>query len=306
VIISASRRTDVPAFFGRWFMNRIREGWAETAHPFNSRHIKHCSLAPHDVDVIVFWSKNPLPLAEHLGELDERGYRYYFQFTLNDYPPALEPGVPSLAARLDTFRNLADGLGPGKVLWRYDPIIVSSVTPADYHLERVDRIASVLDGYTQRLTISFLDFYGKTAARLSRLSRKTGIAFMDITAPARCTELLPLARGIGDIARCHGLAVFSCAEAVELAGAGIHHGACIDAVFIREAFGIQVAGGKDRGQRPLCLCTGSIDVGAYRTCRHQCAYCYATPAGASVGSGHDPSSPMLNAARHPSALSPSI
>jgi len=276
-------------------MNRIREGWAEIAHPFHPRRLRRCSLAPQDVDVIVFWSKNPLPLVQHLGELDQRGYRCYFQFTLNDYPLALEPGVPGLAARLDTFRNLADRLGPGQVLWRYDPIIVSSATPPGYHLERVDQIASVLAGYTQRLTLSFLDFYGMTAARLSRLSQATGIAFTDITGPAHRTELLALARGMKDTAERHGLAVFTCAEAVDLAEAGIHPGACIDGTFIRETFGIEVVGRKDRGQRPLCLCTESIDVGAYRTCRHQCPYCYATPASASTQRSHDPSSAILTA-----------
>ena len=131
--------------------------------------------------------------------------------------------------------------------------------------------------------------------RLSQLSRQTGITFTDITSPTYGIELPALARGIQGITECHGLEVFTGAEAVDLAGAGIRHGVCIDAAFIREAFGIAVAARKDRGQRPLCLCTDSVDVGAYHTCSHQCTYCYATSGSTSAERTHDPSSPTLTA-----------
>jgi len=295
VIISASRRTDIPAFFSEWFMKRIEEGFVCVANPVNPRQVGRFSLLPDDVDAIVFWSKNPRPLMARLNELDS-GYRYYFQFTLNDYPPVFEPNVPGLGERLDTFRTLSDRVGPDRVVWRYDPIVVSSVTPPDYHLERIDGIASSLRGYTRRLVISLLDFYSKTEGRLSRLSSETGTMFRDIALPAYRTELLALARRIRGIGDGHGLEVSSCAEAVDLGDAGIPHGACIDAALIRRLFGIEKDFPKDRGQRAECLCAESVDVGAYNTCGHQCAYCYANFSGESITKNlarHDASSPVL-------------
>jgi len=237
VIISASRRTDIPAFFSEWFMKRIEEGVVCVADPFNPRQVGRYSLLAEDVDAIVFWSKNPCPLMARLSELDSRGYRYYFQFTLNDYPHLLEPNVPGLGERLDTLRTLSDRLGPERVVWRYDPIVVSSVTPTDYHLERLE--------------------------------------------------------GIGDA---HDLEVFSCAEAVDLSDAGIRHGACIDGELIRRLFGLERDFRKDRGQRAECLCAESVDVGAYNTCGHLCAYCYASFSGESMRKNlarHDAGSPVL-------------
>jgi len=296
VIISASRRTDIPAFFSEWFMKRIEEGVVCVADPFNPRQVGRFSLLPDDVDAIVFWSKNPRPLMARLNELDSRGYRYYFQFTLNDYPPFLEPNVPGLGERLDTLRTLSDRLGPERVVWRYDPIVVSSVTPTDYHLERLEGIASSLGGYTKRLVISLLDFYSKTEGRLSRLSAETGATFTDIALPAYRTELLPLARQIKRIGDAHGLEVYSCAEAVDLSDAGIRHGACIDGELIRRLFGLERDFRKDRGQRAECLCAESVDVGAYNTCGHLCAYCYASFSGESMRKNlarHDAGSPVL-------------
>ena len=237
LIISASRRTDIPAFFSGWFMDRVREGVVEVANPFRPDQVRTCSLRPEDVEAIVFWSKNPSPLFEYLDELDARGYRYYFQFTLNDYPSLFEPGVPPVEERIGIFKAFSDRLGPGRVVWRYDPIVVSSLTPAAYHVERFERLARSLSGYSERVVVSFVDFYGKVAARFRRTSEREGIRFEDLTEPSRREELLRFAKQMACIGAGFGFTVTSCAEPVDLTGAGISPGACIDAGLVERLWG---------------------------------------------------------------------
>ena len=270
MIISASRRTDIPAFYSDWFMERLDAGYVDVSNPFNPAQVRRVSLRPEDVDAIVFWSKDPRPLMARLRELASRGYKYYFQFTVNDYP-LFEPNVPPLSHRLETFRALSDSIGPDRVIWRYDPIIVSSATPREYHLERIDRIATALAGRTNRLVISFLDFYAKTRRRLSQ----EAATFRDIARPEYREELLGMARDIKGVSDANGLEVVSCAE-VDLDEAGIPHGACVDADLMRKLWGSQKPFTRVRNQRARCLCAVSVDIGAYNTCRHGCVYCYAS------------------------------
>lgn len=274
-IISASRRSDIPAFHADWFMERIREGSFLRINPFNPRQTKEVRLDPGEVDAIVFWSKNPCPLLPHLGELDSRGYCYYFQFTLNRYGPEFEPGLPPLRERIGTFRQLAERVGSKRVVWRYDPVILSSATPVDWHLESVEELAMTLGGATERLVISFLDFYGKAGRRLEALRRSRGIACSDVTLPGLEQELERLAAGIGRIGAAHGLKVLSCAEDADLERFGIVHGSCIDGELIRELRGGEGRFRRDRSQRPACRCAGSVDMGTYDSCGYGCLYCYA-------------------------------
>jgi len=278
-IISASRRSDIPAFHADWFMTRIREGYFERVNPYNRRQVKRISLAPAEVDAIVFWSKNPRPLMPHLAELDSRGYQYYFQFTLNPYGEEFEPGLPQLRERIDTFRELAGRIGPARVVWRYDPVILSSATPVAWHLESVEALAAALRGATQRLVISFLDFYGKAGKRLEKLRQESGISCADITLPGMEPELERLAAGMGGIGAAHGLCVSSCAEEVALERFGISHGSCIDGDLIRELRGGSGPFRRDRSQRPACRCAESADMGVYDSCGYDCLYCYARRGG---------------------------
>lgn len=274
-IISASRRSDIPAFHADWFMERVREGSFLRINPFNPRQTKEVSLAPGEVDAIVFWSKNPRPLLSHLDELDSRGFRYYVQFTLNPYGHDFEPGLPPLQERIDTFRELAGRIGPKRVVWRYDPVILSSVTPVAWHLESLEELAAALRGATERLVISFLDFYGKARGRLERLRRSRGISCSDVTLPGMEPELERLAAGIGTIGASYGLGVFSCAEDVHLERFGIGHGSCIDGDLIRELWGGVGRFRRDKKQRPACRCALSVDMGVYDSCGYGCLYCYA-------------------------------
>ncbi|MBC7963361.1 MAG: DUF1848 domain-containing protein, partial [Steroidobacteraceae bacterium] len=228
-----------------------------------------------DVDAIVFWTKNPKPLLRFLPELDDLGLKYYFQFTLNPYDKLFEPHVPSLVERIETFRTLADMIGPRRVIWRYDPIILSSVTPIGYHLEQFARIAEGLQGASERAMFSFLDFYSKASKRLKAIEREHGVSFFDITGEEYTDDRRGLLSSIQSSAADNGMSLRSCTEAEELDDIGIRHGRCIDSGLVQELFG---RGGKftrDKYQRKECGCVESVDMGIYNTCSFQCAYCYA-------------------------------
>jgi len=295
-IISASRRTDIPAFYAEWFMRRVRSGHFYRVNPFNTRQVTGFSLDPGDVDAFIFWTKDPHPLLRHLAELDNRGYNYYFQFTLNPYDTPFEPNTPPLTERIVTFRKLAEFIGPQRVVWRYDPIILSSITPVEYHLQMAGRIASALAGSTESLVFSFLDFYGKVQGRLKKLQERSGITLADIAAPQLRDERERLAAGLKSIADRHGLKLLSCSEEVDLAAFGIEHGSCIDGNLIRELTGSSKPFARDRNQRGACGCVESVDMGIYSTCSFNCAYCYANSHGATIESNrkrHHPESASL-------------
>ena len=171
MIISASRRTDLPAWYGEWLIRRIRDGWCETRNPFNPAQISRISLDPADVDCFVFWTRYPVTLKPHLAELEERGYPFYFLYTLLDYPKKLEPGLPFLEKRLELFRHVSARLGPARVIWRYDPVLITSALNAEYHIETFSRLASLLKGYTDRVIVSLYDPYPAAGKRLSQPPR---------------------------------------------------------------------------------------------------------------------------------------
>ena len=151
MIISASRRTDIPAFYAEWMVRRLREGYCTVPNPFNRNQVSRISLRPEDVDAIVFWTRNPRPLMPYLDELDSRGYRYYFQFTILGYPREIDPKSPPAATAVEAFCELAERLGPRRVIWRYDPIVFTGITPPAFHQENFQRLAESLRGHTRRV-----------------------------------------------------------------------------------------------------------------------------------------------------------
>ena len=275
MIISASRRTDIPAFYTKWFMDRVHQGQFLRINPFNPNQRKMISLLPEDVDAIVFWTKDPRPLMPHLSTLDVMGYRYYFQFTLNDYPQIFEPLIPPLKTRIPTFKRLSEILGPGRVVWRFDPIILSSITSLKYLEKRFQQLAGELNGFTTRVMVSFLDIYGKIRPRLKGLEASHGIVVEDLHDLKQREKLVGLAQSLSSIAKGNGMELFSCAEELDLTGVGIKPGACIDGGLIEELFGIKLNTKRDRNQRPNCRCSQSVDMGIYNTCQFGCVYCYA-------------------------------
>ncbi len=198
---------------------------------------------------------------------------------MNAYDKDLEPQLPSVAERIATFQELSGRLGKERALWRYDPIVLSSDTPPAWHLDRLGAVGEALRGYTGRLTISFMDFYPKVQRRLAKVEESTGRRFYSAAEQGRerHDEVGELCRQIAALGRELGVPVVSCGEPINLASYGIPAGACIDAELIRRLRGgAGLAGRKDPNQRPECLCTASVDIGAYNTCSHGCVYCYAS------------------------------
>jgi hypothetical protein len=294
MIISASRRTDIPAFYANWFINRIRAGYCTVPNLFNPQQISSVSLKPEDVDVIVFWTRNPRPLFPHLEELDRRGYRYYFQYTLLDNPRLIDRKSPPLQASLKTFRELAGRVGPERVIWRYDPIVFSEVTGAQFHQHTYGRIAQALAGYTQRSVISIADIYRKAGKRLRQLAQQgVEITGYDGKPSRRFDELV---RSLVRIAGENGMHIVSCAETIDLRPYGVRPGKCVDDEYIQRVFGLQVTSQKDPSQREACGCVVSRDIGMYETCLFGCQYCYATTSFERARINydrHDPHSPSL-------------
>lgn len=296
MIISASRRTDIPAFFGEWFANRIKAGYFYRINPYNPNQVKGFSLLPEDVDAFVFWTKNPRPFFKQLDLIEKIGYNYLFHFTLNDYPGDFEPGIPSISQRLDAFKTLSRRIGPKRIIWRYDPVILSSLTPVGYHLEKVARLARELAGYTERLVISFLDFYGKVQRNLSRLTATKGIRFEDWLSVENVESLEDFAAQVATVAGDNGIHTFTCCEGVELQKYGLLPGSCIDGALINELFGLKKQWKKDPSQRDNCRCVVSVDMGVYNTCKFGCVYCYANTNGKTPlqnDQKHFPDSPAL-------------
>lgn len=285
MILSVSRRTDVPAFFHRWFLGRIREGFALVRNPMNAGQVGRVTLTADTVDCIVFWTKNPAPMLADLGALD--GWPCYFQFTLTPYGHDIEPGLPDKAKVIDTFRRLADRLGPERVIWRYDPILVSAGHTADFHAENFAAMAGALRGYTKKAVVSFVEPYPKTRRSLAA----HGIRPPDPEAKRDIAARLSAA------ARGNFLALEACAQDIDLSHHGIGPARCIDADLASRIAGWPLEIGRDKSQRPHCGCAASIDIGAYDTCPHGCLYCYANHSRAAALENlqnHDAASPILS------------
>lgn len=293
MIISASRRTDIPAFYSKWFMNRIKVGWCQVPNPLNYNQLSYISLKPEDVDAIVFWSKNPAPIVDYLSELDRRGFRYYFQFGLNDYPRVLEPGIPSLDQRIRTFQRISNQLEPLRVVWRYDPIIISNRTPPSFHIDKFSNIAAALKRYTRRVMVSLVDFYQKTDRKLSTLESE---GFVFDRGAADSQSVWDLFKELSAIAKQNEMDIFTCAEERDYSSAGVPPGRCIDGELLYRLWSLHGHTKKDPTQREACLCVVSKDIGINDTCVHGCPYCYSTQNMTIAKrrySEHDPESPVM-------------
>lgn len=285
VIVSASRSTDIPAFYADWFLERLKAGYSVWVNPFNQARYR-VSFA--DTRMMVFWSKNPRPLLERLDEVESLGFKqYYFQFTLNDYvAEGLEPNVPPVAERIDTFRRLARRIGKERVIWRFDPLLLSGSLTVDVLLEKIASIGHELQGATEKLVFSFADIqaYRKVGKNLS------GTNCREFSSE----EKIEFAKGLRDVNLSLGLEMATCAEDIDLSEYGIKHNKCVDddlmvRLFHDDAKLMDFIGAeydmidgwtikksrKDKGQRKACGCIVSKDIGAYNTCPHLCRYCYA-------------------------------
>lgn len=265
MILSVSRRTDIPNYYSDWFYERIRDGYLYVRNPMNFHQVSKINLSPEVVDCIVFWTKNPQPMMARLEELAD--YSYYVQFTLTGYGNDIEPGVPHKRDRMiAVFQELSERLGNHRVIWRYDPILFNPVYTKEYHLHAFGQIAESLKGYTRKCVISYVDSYAKIQKRMKAL---------ELREPEK-EEIRAFSRELSRIAQNAGMEIGACAEAMDLTDCGISRNHCIDQALIEAITGCPLKAGKDKNQRPECGCVESIDIGSYDTCRNGCKYCYAS------------------------------
>ena len=254
-------------------------------NPMNIHQISQIALTLDVVDGIVFWTKNPIPMLSKLDKLKE--YMYYFQFTLNAYGKDIEANVPNKNdIIIPAFRELSNKIGAERVIWRYDPILLTSKYTIDYHVKYFEEIAKRLSGYTHKCVISFLDLYRNT---------KSNMKGLDLL-PLEDKEMQELALRLVDIAYKYHLVVESCAERINLEQFGIAHGHCIDCNLFEQLLGQKLDLNKDPNQRAECGCMASIDIGMYNTCKNGCIYCYANYSNNTAAHNfeiHDPCSPLI-------------
>lgn len=286
MIISASRRTDIPGFYSEWFFNRIKEKYVWVPNPYNTKMISRIDLSPAVVDCIVFWTKNPAPMLDRLDELQD--YKYYFQFTLNPYGEDIENRMPPLQKRIENFQRLADKIGKERVVWRYDPLLTNPKYDVSFHKEAFAGIAYALRNHTDRCMLGFIDHYQHIRKEVSKL---------DIS-PLKEEEIEELAVSFKQtVDQYPSLRLTTCTKKVDLAPVGISSGMCIDKELIEKIIGCPIAAKKDKNQRNICNCIESIDIGTYESCLNGCVYCYAIKGNYRTAEcnnrKHDKNSPML-------------
>ena len=283
MIISASRRTDIPSFYSEWFVNRVKEGYVLVPNPFNPKQLGKVRLTPDVVDCIVFWTKNPAPMLHKLEALKD--FKYYFQFTLNPYGKEIEGNLPSLEQRIDTFKRLADKIGKEKVIWRYDPILTNSQYDTAFHKEAFASIATRLKDHTEKCMIGFIDHYTHV---------RNAIGQQGIN-PLSSKEIREMATSFIQTVP-HSIHLDTFTVKVDLRDMGIPAGMCIDKGLIERIIGSPITTRKDKNQRDICRCIESIDIGTYDTCRNGCIYCYANTGKTKLSRNtllHDSNSPKL-------------
>ncbi len=285
MIVSASRRTDIPSYYSDWFFHRLKEGYVLVRNPWDARQISRISLSPEAVDGIVFWTKNPVPM---IRKLDRLGlYHYYFQFTLTAYGPEVERNLPSKNRTvIPAFRQLSREIGKENVVWRYDPIFFNETYTMDYHCRYFEALAAKLAQFTETCTVSFLDMYRNTRRNAEALQLQT---------PAPRGPAGRLER-FAETAKKYRISLDVCAEELDFRKAGVFPAHCIDKERFEKMGNCKLNVGKDKNQRSRCGCVESIDIGAYNTCKNGCLYCYANYNAGSVAhhfSRHNPRSPLL-------------
>jgi len=285
MIISASRRTDIPAFYSKWFFNRIKEGFVLVPNPFNPKMISRVALNPSVVDCFVFWTKNPKPMFSRLDKLKD--YPYYFQFTLNPYGKEMENNLPSVEKRIEIFKQLADKIGPEKVIWRYDPIFINETYTVSFHKEAFARIAYELRDHTKRCMLGFIDHY----PHIRSIMEQFGIRRLELA------DIREMASSFKETLSNSSVELDTCTVKVDLSDMEIPSGMCVDKELIEKITGYPITARKDKNQRDICRCIESIDIGTYESCLNGCAYCYAIKGNSHTVQRnlniHDADSPLL-------------
>ncbi len=288
MIINTGMRTDIPAYFGKWFINRIREGYVLVRNPYYPEQVTKYILSPDVVDILCFCTKNPGPMLRYLNELND--FRQFWFVTITPYGKEIEPNVPNKRAVIESFRKLSEAVGKKSVNWRYDPIFISEKYSVDYHIRAFEKAASGLSGYTEQAVISFIDLYSKTKRNFPEAR--------EVTTPER----KEIGKAFAEIGSHYGMTVRSCFEGAELEPYGIDVSGCMTQDMLEKAAGVNLDVPKKGNARPGCSCLLGNDIGEYNTCPHLCRYCYANYDKKAVMENfgkHDPSSPFLTGSHRP-------
>ena len=282
MIINTGQRTDIPAFYARWFARRLAEGYVCVRNPFNDRQVSRYVLDPSVVDVIGFCTKNPEPMFPYMKLLTPFGQFWYV--TITPYGKDIEPNVPDKHHMLEVFRHLSEMVGSEAVGWRYDPIFITQRYTMAYHIRAFSQMAQALEGYTDTVVISFIDLYQKVRRNFPEAQEVTR------------EERLTLGRKMIEIAGGHGMTVRPCAEGEELAAFGADCSGCMPVSMYERAIGKKLLVPSFRPAREGCNCYLAHDIGAYNSCAHLCRYCYANADPKLVLQNrrlHDDASPFL-------------
>ena len=260
----------------------MQEGYVLVRNPYNARMLSHVPLTPDVVDGMVLWTKNFTPMLPHLDALGD--IPYYVQYTVTPYGKDIEPGLPE--DKIAAFLHTAERIGRERLVWRYDPIILTDNYTPEWHIAQFARMAEAMASSCRRCVISFVDMYRSTAHNMAGTQMKT------ITQQDMCA----IAKAFSRIAADYALPLATCCEAIDLAEYGIAHNACIDRKILEELAGCPLNLQRAKGQRETCGCMQSTDIGLYGTCTNGCRYCYANDSDAAarkVAAQHDPHSPLL-------------
>ena len=295
MIVSASYRTDIPAFYGDWFRRRLDEGLVRVPNPYNPRQVSTIPLTPEAVDGFVFWTRNVIPFLPVLHEVAERGFPFIVHHTILGYPRAIDRAVVAPEKAVEAMHELRGRFGPQAAVWRYDPVLFTSLTPPAWHAETFGRLADALAGATDESVVSIAQIYRKTARNMTRAAHAHGFSWHDPIEAEKRTVL----EGLAGQARARGLRLSLCGQPhlrdLALSAAGVAEAACVDAARLSAVAGRPLTAAA-KPHRKTCACAASRDIGGYDTCPHGCAYCYAVrdpDAARARPKAHDPAADQL-------------
>ena len=281
MILSVSRRTDIPAFYGEWFFNRLKAGEILVRNPINPHKVTKLLVSPDNVECIVFWTKDATRFIKYIEPIQKMGYNFYFQYTITSYATDIENNVPKKEGVIESFMNLASIIGKDKVIWRYDPILLNQKYTEEYHIQWFNYLCERLQNATEKCVISFVDSY-------KFLKEQFAIHEIEEIAEERIYDIASELKVCADK---YNIPLATCAESIDLSRLGIVHNKCIDNELIGKILGTEIKYQKDKSQRGECGCMESREVGIYASCQHKCAYCYAAKKG--LIKEYDVNSPML-------------
>jgi hypothetical protein len=270
MIISVSRRTDIPAFYSKWFYNRIQEGFCTVPNPFNYKQIATVDLKPESVAAYVFWTRFPKPLMKNLNILNELNLKYYFNYTINNYNKIYELFAPNIYSTIKCFKELSNLIGSELVIWRYDPIIINNEFNTEFHLKNFEFLCKELCGYTKNCITSFMTIYKKTERNLREIPDSI------ITNNFNEMNKLELLKRLSSISNNYNIKLNICCSSDDYTSIGVNPSKCIDDRILKNILKINLDYEKDKYQRQYCNCNKSKDIGINNTCVMGCRYCYAT------------------------------